>query len=93
MRFLHRCSAALKIDKINQRLIITANEARTGLHPVYPNLQEWTMVLGSFLRMIRVWRRYNESLRELSRLGDRELADIGINRSEISAVAWEAARR
>jgi hypothetical protein len=31
-------------------------------------------------------------VRELARLNDRELADIGITRSEISAVAWANAR-
>ncbi|MCX7297266.1 MAG: DUF1127 domain-containing protein, partial [Hyphomicrobiales bacterium] len=31
------------------------------------------------------------SLNELSRLGDRELADIGIGRSDIQAVAWKSA--
>jgi uncharacterized protein YjiS (DUF1127 family) len=35
------------------------------------------------------WRRYNNSLRELNRLGDRELADIGITRGDIPRVAWE----
>ena len=37
------------------------------------------------------WKRYNQSLSELSRLGDRELADIGISRSDIQRVAWNAA--
>ena len=37
------------------------------------------------------WRRYNDSLRELYQLGDRELADIGISRSDIPRVAWDAA--
>jgi uncharacterized protein YjiS (DUF1127 family) len=43
------------------------------------------------IRFLHAWRRYNRSLNELSRLGDRELADIGITRSEIPAVAWNAA--
>ena len=47
--------------------------------------------MTSFIRYLRAWRRYNESLRELRRLGDRELADIGISRSDIPRVAWEAA--
>ena len=34
---------------------------------------------------------YNRSLNELSRLGDRELADIGISRCDIPRVAWNAA--
>ena len=46
-----------------------------------------------FFRFLRQWRAYDASLRELSRLGDRELADIGISRSEIARVAWENAER
>jgi uncharacterized protein YjiS (DUF1127 family) len=47
----------------------------------------------ALVRMLRSWRRYNQSLNELSRLGDRELADIGISRSDIHMVAWREARR
>ena len=46
------------------------------------------MILSRFIRLLRTWWRYNESVRELARLNDRELADIGITRSEIPAVAW-----
>jgi uncharacterized protein YjiS (DUF1127 family) len=49
------------------------------------------MILTHITRFLRSWRRYNASVRELSSLGDRELADIGISRSEIPARAWEAA--
>jgi uncharacterized protein YjiS (DUF1127 family) len=48
-------------------------------------------MLLSVIRFLQVWRRYNASLRELSRLGDRELADIGISRSDIVRVAWDNA--
>lgn len=36
---------------------------------------------------IGAWRRYRHSLRELSRLTDRELADLGLNRYDIATVA------
>ena len=45
----------------------------------------------SVIRFIQVWRRYQASLRELSRLGDRELADIGLSRGDIQRIAWENA--
>jgi len=48
-----------------------------------------TMILTHLLGVYRQWRRYNDSLRELNRLGDRELADIGITRGDIPRVAWE----
>ncbi len=50
------------------------------------------MLISRLIRLVRSWWRYNESVRELTRLDDRELADIGITRSEISAVAWRTAR-
>jgi len=51
------------------------------------------MLLSHFVRFLRQWRAYGHSLQELSRLGDRELADIGINRCDIPRVAWEQAER
>jgi len=50
------------------------------------------MVISRYIRLVRAWWRYNESVRELARLNDRELADIGISRSEIAAIAWNNAR-
>jgi len=49
-----------------------------------------TMILTHLLGVYRQWRRYNDSIRELNRLGDRELADIGITRGDIPRVAWES---
>ena len=46
-------------------------------------------MFANLVRLIREWKRYNQSLSELSRLGDRELADIGISRSDIHRVALE----
>lgn len=50
-------------------------------------------MLSNIVRLIRAWKRYNRSLNELNRLGDRELADIGISRSDIQRVAWGAAQQ
>ena len=50
-------------------------------------------MFASLVRFIRSWKRYQASVSELSRLGDRELADIGISRSEIPTVAWKAAHQ
>lgn len=49
------------------------------------------MILTQIARLFRMWRRYERSVNELSRLGDRELADIGLTRAEIPAAAWKAA--
>ncbi|MGN6570737.1 MAG: DUF1127 domain-containing protein [Pseudolabrys sp.] len=50
-------------------------------------------MFAAIVRTIREWKRYNRSVTELSRLGDRELADIGISRSDIQRVAWSAAHQ
>jgi uncharacterized protein YjiS (DUF1127 family) len=47
----------------------------------------------SVVRFIRAWKRYNQNLNELSRLGDRELSDIGISRSDIARVAWQSSQK
>jgi uncharacterized protein YjiS (DUF1127 family) len=47
------------------------------------------MLIANIVRALRSWRKFNASMRELSRLGDRELADIGISRSDIPRVAWD----
>jgi uncharacterized protein YjiS (DUF1127 family) len=50
-------------------------------------------MLTNFIRFVQAWKRYNASLNELSRLDDRELADIGLSRSDIPRVAWENSDR
>jgi uncharacterized protein YjiS (DUF1127 family) len=47
----------------------------------------------AIVRFIQSWKDYNSALRELSLLSDRELADVGISRSDIPRVAWEQATR
>ena len=44
-----------------------------------------------FIRSYRNWRRYRETVSELSRLSNRELADLGITRGDIRRVARKAA--
>jgi uncharacterized protein YjiS (DUF1127 family) len=50
-------------------------------------------MFAALVRFIQQWKRYNQSLSELSRLGDRELADIGISRSDIPRLAWNSAQQ
>jgi uncharacterized protein YjiS (DUF1127 family) len=48
-------------------------------------------MLVSIVRYLHAWKRYGVAVQELSHLSDRELADIGITRSDIPRVAWEHA--
>jgi uncharacterized protein YjiS (DUF1127 family) len=49
-------------------------------------------MLSSIVRLYNSWKRYGVAVDELSHLSDRELADIGITRSDIPRVAWEQSR-
>jgi uncharacterized protein YjiS (DUF1127 family) len=46
-----------------------------------------SMILARFAN----WRRYRQTFRELEALNDRELADLGLGRRDIRAVARQAA--
>jgi uncharacterized protein YjiS (DUF1127 family) len=39
---------------------------------------------------LNAWRRYREAVRELSRLNDRELSDIGIRRGDIEFIVRQS---
>lgn len=49
-------------------------------------------MLLSIIRFFDTWKRYGVAVDELSHLSDRELADIGITRGDISRIAWEQSR-
>ena len=44
-------------------------------------------MLSPILCFIQHWKRYERVVQELSRLSDRELADIGISRGDIRRIA------
>ena len=44
----------------------------------------------NLIRNYRNWRRFRDTVKELSSLSNRELSDLGISRSEIEAVARRA---
>ncbi len=46
----------------------------------------------NILRSYSNWRRYRETCNELGRLSQRELSDLGIDRSDIRQVARKATR-
>ena len=48
-------------------------------------------MFSSLVRLLQSWREYGTAIRELSALNDRELADLGISRSDIEWVARQHA--
>ncbi len=47
-------------------------------------------MIKSITTKIVAWRRYRDSVRELSRLSDRELNDLGIGRADIGALVRQS---
>ncbi|AQX18969.1 putative hypothetical protein YjiS, DUF1127 family [Bartonella sp. CDC_skunk] len=47
----------------------------------------------NILRSYSQWRRYRRTVNALSRLSTYELSDLGINRADISLVAWRSSRK
>lgn len=44
----------------------------------------------NIVRSFQNWRRYRETVGELGRLSNRDLADVGIQRADIGRLAREA---
>jgi uncharacterized protein YjiS (DUF1127 family) len=49
-----------------------------------------TVVIDAIVAYGRAWRQYEATVGELSSMNNRELADLGITRSDIPRVAWYA---
>ena len=88
MRLAHCCGATKTLLEEGCGNYVPA--IKTGDSPL-PLKGLKTMFLSHLIGVLRQWRRYNQSLRELNRLGDRELADIGSTRGDIPRVAWDNA--
>ena len=50
-------------------------------------------MFSAIFEFYHTWKRYGAAVSELSHLSDRELADIGVTRSDIPRVAWENAQQ
>ncbi len=86
MRVAHCCIATKSLLRVPARNYVPPIKTGDSLLPLKGLT---TMFLTHLVGVFRQWRRYNESLRQLNGLGDRELADIGITRGDIPRVAWE----
>ena len=59
-----------------------------GRHRLLKQRSQHTMSAArSVLSRVRAYLRYRDTITQLSRLSDRDLADLGINRSEIRGIA------
>ena len=85
MHLVRSCDASPALLHCN---ILTYVVPRRLARPQRVNLEfeEITMLL-SLIRMIQAFRDYQRNVSELSKLTDRELADIGLDRSDIPRVS------
>lgn len=85
MRILHSsCSAGLATG-LDQFVYVALHHDRRFPQSSASGVRD--MSFPYLLERVAVWRRYRQTIRELRRLSDRELADIGIDRDEIPVVA------
>jgi uncharacterized protein YjiS (DUF1127 family) len=90
MQIYQSCGATLSVSHRTIEAYVPSRRSG-GIRPCLQKVK--AMILSHIVRAFQQWRRYNDSLRELNRLGDHELADIGITRSDIPRVAWEHSER
>lgn len=58
-----------------------------------PLLCERKMIMFEVLKSrVATWKRYSRTVSELQSLSNRELADLGISRSDIGRIAKDAVR-
>jgi len=85
MRLGLSCTATSELLQYSALHYIHFND-EVSLQGLNRNFKETTMLL-SLIRMIQAFRDYQRNVSELSQLSDRELADIGLDRSDIPRVA------
>jgi uncharacterized protein YjiS (DUF1127 family) len=59
--------------------------------PLFQTLRSYLMIVSHLISRIRAYMRFRASVRALSLLNERELADIGVNRGDIIDVARKTA--
>ncbi len=64
--------------------------ARPGVQARASQEEKEPVMFKTFAMKIATWRRYRDSVRELSRLSDRELSDLGIGRADIYDVVRQS---
>lgn len=60
--------------------------------PLSQQTLELVMIVSHIIERIRAYMRYRASVRALSQLSERELADIGLTRGDIDTVAKQTAQ-
>jgi uncharacterized protein YjiS (DUF1127 family) len=85
MRAALSCTAPF--DLLEQEILAYVHFNDGGFFQELNRRYKETTMLLSLIRMIQAFRDYQRNVSELSQLSDRELADIGLDRSDIPRVA------
>jgi uncharacterized protein YjiS (DUF1127 family) len=85
MQFWISCIATLELPQCEIAFYVHFNDP-ASLQGLNRTARRLPMLL-SLIRMIQAFRDYQRNVAELSQLSDRELADIGLDRSDIPRVA------
>ena len=48
--------------------------------------QNWIV---RYINYLKTWRQHRETIKQLNRLTDKELRDIGITRADIDRLVWQ----
>ena len=80
------CIATLELLHCSMFFYIHFND-EASLQGLNRKIQGDYPMLLSLIRMIQAFRDYQRNVSELSQLSDRELSDIGLDRSDIPRVA------
>ena len=97
MQLLHSSIADLFIVHLQHSSILkTTNEPRThwmarALTAERQGAQSLRAGFDRVIMRLARYRLYRQTLAELRGLGNRDLADLGLNRSMLRRVAWQAA--
>ena len=75
-----------RADETKDKTMAVAASINT---PVRASAQDG--VLANLMARYARYRTYRTTLEELSALSNRELADLGMNRSQLRAIAWSVA--
>jgi uncharacterized protein YjiS (DUF1127 family) len=93
MQLLHRCSEILALLVLRSATYIAVIELEVSADG--RQLADATLGKGLKMNLTRSfnnWRKYRQTVSELGRMTNRELHDLGIDRSDIHRVAREATR-
>ena len=48
--------------------------------------QNW---IGRYINYLKTWRQHRDTIKQLNRLTNKELRDIGITRADIDRLVWQ----